>query len=424
MFPLAVVRQQAVGHGGFHTGALGSDRPQLRWAYDCGSWREAGQAALLERISELAAKGGGNRLKLDFLFLSHFDADHVNGVAKLLEKIDVETVVLPYLTGIDAFVVLAQGLLNDDCSSDLIETVIEPAVWFGRRGVERIVRLRAGPGSERPVELSPPAFEGDPTAYHPVIFDGDGAPIAAGTRPARGVAAETIANPGLTIGAVTAHDHLLDWRFVPYVHPVPAQIQQDLESKVEDLIGTSVSDPTFGKALSNYVKRTPDLKSLRKYYDAEALSDANAISLSLYVGPTTWTQRTRDAWPPGRVGWFLTGDSKLGTLYRRREWVRHYRSIPPERVHWFMLPHHGATRNMDVEVLEPWPEVQLFVTATSGDKLRPHADLKDRLREAGRDPDQIHIVTEKKCDEILEISGASDFWGHPLVTTGRWRNWT
>jgi hypothetical protein len=31
--PFAVVRQEPVGHGGFHTGALGTNRPFFRWVY-------------------------------------------------------------------------------------------------------------------------------------------------------------------------------------------------------------------------------------------------------------------------------------------------------------------------------------------------------------------------------------------------------
>jgi hypothetical protein len=37
-FPFVVVRQEPVGHGGFHTGVLGSRNPEFRWVYDCGSW--------------------------------------------------------------------------------------------------------------------------------------------------------------------------------------------------------------------------------------------------------------------------------------------------------------------------------------------------------------------------------------------------
>jgi hypothetical protein len=38
--PCAVVRQNPVGHGGFHTGTLGIKRKRLHWVYDCGSWRK------------------------------------------------------------------------------------------------------------------------------------------------------------------------------------------------------------------------------------------------------------------------------------------------------------------------------------------------------------------------------------------------
>ena len=45
-YPFSVIRQYAVGHGGFQTGALGTLRPSVRWIYDCGTWKSTGTKAL------------------------------------------------------------------------------------------------------------------------------------------------------------------------------------------------------------------------------------------------------------------------------------------------------------------------------------------------------------------------------------------
>jgi hypothetical protein len=103
--PYAVVRQNAIGHGGFHTGTLSIQYDRLHWVYDCGSWKRRDR--LTECIDEFS-----RRIKLDrveLLFVSHFDADHTNGLRQLLTVFEkrVDTVVVPYLNSDDMFVVLA-----------------------------------------------------------------------------------------------------------------------------------------------------------------------------------------------------------------------------------------------------------------------------------------------------------------------------
>src|SRR5229473_1155534 len=71
LYPFAVVRQEAVGHGGFHSGTLGFARPLFRWVYDCGSWRK--RHALAKRIEGLLgrSRSDDDRSDIDILFLSH-----------------------------------------------------------------------------------------------------------------------------------------------------------------------------------------------------------------------------------------------------------------------------------------------------------------------------------------------------------------
>lgn len=57
--------------------------------YDCGGWDEPGQTA----VQYLQSIG---RLHLDYLVISHYDTDHVGGVADLLRLISVDTLYLPH----------------------------------------------------------------------------------------------------------------------------------------------------------------------------------------------------------------------------------------------------------------------------------------------------------------------------------------
>lgn len=106
LVPLAVMRQRPVGHGWFHSGALGRAAARLRWVYDCGASRKQGIERLASEIAIL--KGDGEERVLDLLFLSHFDRDHVSGVTELLKALKVSTVVLPYLDDLQRVAVLLE----------------------------------------------------------------------------------------------------------------------------------------------------------------------------------------------------------------------------------------------------------------------------------------------------------------------------
>jgi glyoxylase-like metal-dependent hydrolase (beta-lactamase superfamily II) len=81
--PLVVVCQHAVGHGEFALGALGYNKPHVRWIYDYGAWRKLAKAELLACYARRVGREG----QVDLLILSHFDADHANGVQQLLAKV-------------------------------------------------------------------------------------------------------------------------------------------------------------------------------------------------------------------------------------------------------------------------------------------------------------------------------------------------
>src|SRR5258708_32834897 len=54
--PFVKIRQEAVGHGGFHHGILATHFHRTRWVYDCGSWRKLGRQALEKCIDDFASQ--------------------------------------------------------------------------------------------------------------------------------------------------------------------------------------------------------------------------------------------------------------------------------------------------------------------------------------------------------------------------------
>ena len=111
----------------------GTDNPQFVWAYDCGS----DQRSVLER--EIKSVEG---VRVNLLFLSHLDDDHVVGVDKFLLATDrVQEVVLPYLNDKEMILHLAAGASSGSLSRGLIDLVSNPIEWFSARGVERLTYI-------------------------------------------------------------------------------------------------------------------------------------------------------------------------------------------------------------------------------------------------------------------------------------------
>lgn len=103
-----------IGHGGFYTGCLKND--DFNFVYDCGTKSKI--IHLNNAISRYQNKLNYRNKKINVLFISHLDADHVNGINKLLVNSTNVVICLPYLTPLERLVlVIKQGrraILNDD----------------------------------------------------------------------------------------------------------------------------------------------------------------------------------------------------------------------------------------------------------------------------------------------------------------------
>lgn len=92
-----------VGQGTFSGGMLEFERLALAefwWVYDCGCVKGR-QSQLRDEIERLALLvpicGTSHRPKLNLLFVSHFDLDHVSGLVELLLRFEIDTLVLPLI---------------------------------------------------------------------------------------------------------------------------------------------------------------------------------------------------------------------------------------------------------------------------------------------------------------------------------------
>lgn len=408
--------QHAVGQGGFHSASIDDGSTVFRYAYDCGS---NNTKRLITCIGELQEETPS----LDVLFLSHLDQDHANGTDKLLDLVQVDTVVLPYLTTFERLVLVAEFLAaptSSTSATSVLGMLSRPADWFSARGVNRIVFVSpAGEGAEAP-QLAPP--DASP-ADGPLTIDlSASADLPRDKASSAGTAGITKTLRSQPLAVKRSGQPL--WVLAPFVHP---------EGPKEDAFRAVVAkllkfrklpgddDRRWLDALKDVVKDRLMRKELADAYTTHFRKDRNLSSMCLYSGPVgpanatigvpveerSWSHRhgrqRHHFYGPGKladmpISWLGTGDARLDQLKRRSAFESFYRSYLP-RVETFMLPHHGSKHNLKAAFLQAHPQ-RTWVAAYGKHNTYHHPD-KHLMAVADAYGDVVH-VTEKEATSFTE----------------------
>ena len=260
--------QYPIGQGCFHAGHVRwheASRLQedFHYVYDCGSGD--GSPALEDAIVSWRNQAS----RIDALFVSHLDADHVNGIDRLLGSVTVGTVYLPYVDAAAQVVEILEAEIDGAVSASLIEARIDPRSWFGRRGVARIVRVRASPGDGPPdPETSPPDDE-----------PGEDLPLGGRLPPKvpfdarfrsdflrKGVKQTSVEemDSGEMI-VVTPGQHIL-WVLVPHVDPAPKARRSAFYREVRRVLGLARNQRLSVRRLAAAIRDDGERRLLRNCY--------------------------------------------------------------------------------------------------------------------------------------------------------------
>ena len=235
--------QRAVGHGFFHSARIDVAGKTYRYIYDCGG-KNIG-----ERIDEYLHEdvNGGS---LDALFVSHLHADHVGGLEQLLARVNVDTVVLPYLSFEERLLLTLESLDTPSASTAHWQALSNPASWFLARGAERVFEV-IGWDPDIPPESNPPnpdlpdlgEVENDRVALEDAELhlkvlasarsseSGEETPATA-SQPKHGSSSTTITHDR---ALALVHHHAF-WHFVTFVQHAPSDSLADFYSSVRKLL--------------------------------------------------------------------------------------------------------------------------------------------------------------------------------------------
>jgi hypothetical protein len=367
-----------VGQGLFSTGSIYCDEeevPRFLWVYDCGT--TSSQRLVdsgIERLKDYA----GARPFIDLLTLSHFDQDHISGVARLLEEFKIGTLMLPYMP-LAQRLVLAFEVGSGGAEDPMTAFYLNPVAFLLAQdgpGIERILFVlpSGNEGPAYPGELPNPHELGSDDELRIPSFpiklanrDDTDSLVQAGRQNKSGASVNFL-GPGAQIILATAL-----WEFIPYnddsEDEIPAEFYLCVAKERDRLL-----------AAASKVSRKNALKRLKKAYDDHFGSnpvERNVISLFLYAGPiyprlkTCWLAEGKSSWmdahrwrkcsfpavrlwdlqdisedpPRPQCSILYSGDGYLDTNLRLKNLVDYLGEARVQGTGVFQVMHHGAEAN-------------------------------------------------------------------------------
>jgi hypothetical protein len=238
------------------------------------------------------------------------------------------------------------------------------------------------------------------------FFDPDGKPVDMDP-PEEGKIHVIIADPGWFF-EMTSYGRPLDWIFLP--HALEWKLNREkIAEECRRVLKLDPDDPTFNRALIEKLRTRVGLKDVKKLYCG---MNSNGTSMSLYAGPRTSASGRvvygKKDGRPGWVatvdvpGWLLTGDAPLNRRDAFGQWKGSFDPVA-RLVGRMMLPHHGAERNFNKELISYASAATPFLTVDRKDYTafkRPPRKVRTAI---GR---RLIAVTENRL--LAEVSGQPD----------------
>jgi hypothetical protein len=424
-------RQHPAGQGFFHSAIVSVGYGKLHYVYDCGS---DNKAALRSRIDDYCADVSA---RVDVLFVSHLDSDHVNGLDRLLSFVTTETVVLPYLSDADILLILADADSRGMANASLVLFLSDIVGWFGDRGVSRVILVRGNDTDfpdDPPPDL-PPAPPAPPENAETVRLNLD----------ALLPNAEQIVHRSTFLGKdvqvltlnhripllLTVNGQLLNGAFLTFVHPEIDKIKA-FRSKVSEVfpdlgpLSLFDRDRTHRELSSilasgerrakladcyNHIRKNRNLTSLAMYSGPLGVHPAFSASCRSLAGNRRLSVKSSE-----RCGSIATGDANLRSNARKKAFFRHYSGVL-KYVWSVSLPHHGSRHNFADELLNAGPPVYIAAAGKQNKYGHPHNEVLVEVRSRNA---EYFVITEEPntaLNEIAEVLGVNN---EPAVPVQCW----
>ena len=316
----------AIGQGCFYAERLFFNGIAKTIIYDCGS---CSNGRLWKEIDMF-----GNNV-IDFLILSHFHVDHINGVEKLRDKREIRNVIIPKIDPLDILFYLGSD-------NTVAEILLDPESFFGEN--TNVIRISSeGEREPSPEPLTLPDHSKSITYSHDNIF------------------------------SALKMDNDFLWVLKFYIDEfafINSKISKNnlLKDDDKNLLRGIITINDFKKCKND----------LAKLYRKISKNRVNVTSLSMLSAP--WK---RHYWYPEDFGVsVMNGDTLLNTETRISQLVNHFNGLIRHDVD-FHVPHHGSHYNLCRPINE-WRNRRAFVmSGYDNNHGHPSGIILRKLSDAG-----------------------------------------
>lgn len=335
-----------VGQGLFYTGVFRDlDRESVfSMVYDCGTLSNGNYicSAIEDFIGDLDGHG------INLLIISHFDADHINYIDKLIAEVGAPNrVILPYLTPSE--VLIAYSIAETaDASDSVLSLIIDPTAFFLEKGTTEVIFLHPnGEDSEEGIESQGFDFYNGLRPYEKNIKK-------------NGV--EHFYDSGfISIGII--------WKLKFFQKSVKSERLSAFKALLHKKFKLSEGEKIEPKEL---IKKKGSLNALRGLYkEAFGKQGMNNTSVvvhhfkicnnsSLSVIKSKYSYPLLNRQVHSETNNLLTGDLKIGPLCYKKI-TNKWRGIENTKFLSIQIPHHGANNFMCKEAFSGFQNVKYWV---------------------------------------------------------------
>jgi hypothetical protein len=362
---MSIIRTfHAVGQGAFYIEEHTFNGNPFTIVYDCGS-SSFRRESFHQKIRTLINKGQ----IIDMLFISHFHADHINGIAFLAKHCVIRKVVIPLLDDTAKIMIRIQNLIeNGYTEMGLIES---PEDFFSEN--TQIIKIEPAELSDKKIDLE-----------YPINLN------------------RTRSSRLLPSGTILIPFENADWYFIPYNYKY-------LERKTE-----------FKNALADFGLTIEDLHSIGKIHDnidsvikAYLAVDGNLNnnSMVLFSGVLSDNQiKFYDFLHHTDLNKFFASNFQSGCLYLG-DLNLNSRGIIDDLLSKFnqlfqyvgtiQIPHHGSGKNFNSAILQPSFKSAIISYGKYNNYGHPSIEVFDALIAERIFP---HLVDEDKKTQIIQFN--------------------
>lgn len=391
-----VMRQRGVGHGGFHTASLGfsdtdSIESNLTYVYDCGSKSGSIKARIDEYVEELVANGV---TVVDWLILSHLDADHVSGVEYLSqrlqdERILVRKILIPMLSTEQQLISAAHASSKRPAEGFVIDLIVAPVrTLTGAFQASEVVELTPGsPDDDGPVSDDVPG----PRSMRTIAGGGQDA-VSLGLWECR-----AYANAGVIQVAVGFWDDVrtnvlnnpaavLDEALI---HDLVTNHREQLSKLTKEHLGRD------GTNLSSIVLWSAPQDLVKVWCFVRRGNPAKYISYAyLPTGAREWAKCNSKRFG----GWLSTGDAMLRSSMSVNAMMNAFGKSSKNRIMVVAGPHHGSNRNSNAYLYAQFTNPTLITAHAKRGSKHPGKAFSDAVLSVFH---KREFVVEHEGDDIL-----------------------